>query len=360
MSPNPDATSRHAFWRGAYRTLLVMLPRAMREKHGAAMMALFARDLERSAAHGRGAVWCAAAMGMTDLLGRGVYERVGEERAALTEPNLLVLRELATAFAMGFAALTTLMLWAHASRQLPGWRIRELPIGAAIEAIAFSIPFTAALTMPMAVFVAVLYTGTRARADGVQRSLQPGKQESRGTLRLAPLIVRASLLALFAFAWNSEVVPRANARLSSLYTGKPATAPNDRSMTLAELRTASQQLAQRRDVATNIHLREIAAGYSVEIHKKFAIAAACVVMALLAAGIARRAPHAGVGLQVLASLVVFRGYYIGLMGGESLADQYVVSPAPAMWGANLVALGLALLALRKGAEQLPLSKATLP
>jgi len=79
------------------------------------------------------------------------------------------------------------------------------------------------------------------------------------------------------------------------------------------------------------------------------LAAACVALALLAAGIARRAPHAGLGLQALVSVVVFGAYYVSLITGESLADRFVVSPALAMWNANVVMLAIALLALRKRA-----------
>ena len=125
------------------------------------------------------------------------------------------------------------------------------------------------------------------------------------------------------------------------------------------MRTGLHRLEKHSDLATDSRVRETAVSYSVEIHKKFAIAAACVVFALLAAGIARRVPHAGLGLQLLASVLVFTGHYISLTAGESLADRYVVSPAFAMWHANVVALGLALLALRKHAAATPMSTLTL-
>jgi lipopolysaccharide export system permease protein len=59
--------------------------------------------------------------------------------------------------------------------------------------------------------------------------------------------------------------------------------------------------------------------YEVEIHKKFALAAACFIFVLLGAPIALRFPRAGVGLTIGVSLVVFGLYYVGLIAGESLA-----------------------------------------
>ncbi len=347
MSRDLDVTTRHAFWRAAYRALLVLLPRTLREKHGGAMAELYARELERTEAHGQGTSWRVALSGLADLVGRGAYERVVEERAALNGPNVQVLRQLATAFVAALVALTTVMLATSVWRQQLRLGVHELTIGSALETSIFSIPFIAALTIPMSVFVAVLCTGTRAAADGAERLRQPGAHERSGRLRLAPLIGIASVVALFGLAWNAEVVPRANARLSSLSAGKHVLAPNDRSMTLNELRMASRQVAQQRAANPTAALRQTATGYSIEIHKKFAIAAACVALALLAAGIARRVPHAGLAVQLLASLVVFTGYYVALMTGESLADRNVVSPAVAMWNANALALGLALLALRQ-------------
>ena len=91
--------------------------------------------------------------------------------------------------------------------------------------------------------------------------------------------------------------------------------------------------------------------YRVEIEKKFAIASACFVFVLLGAPIALRFPRGGVGLTIGVSLGVFAIYYVGLIGGEALADRAILDPAIAMWAANLV-LGLVgvVLTLRLGGE----------
>jgi len=92
--------------------------------------------------------------------------------------------------------------------------------------------------------------------------------------------------------------------------------------------------------------RQRAAIYEVEIHKKLAISAACVIFALLGVPVAIRFPRGGVGLVIGTSLAVFSIYYVGLIGGEELGDRLVLSPFLAMWTPNLIfiAVGLTLLA----------------
>ncbi len=75
---------------------------------------------------------------------------------------------------------------------------------------------------------------------------------------------------------------------------------------------------------------------AVEIHKKFALAFACVVFVLLGAPIALRFPRGGVGLVIGVSLAVFAVYYMGLIAGEPLGDRGTVAPWLAIWSANIV------------------------
>ena len=81
-----------------------------------------------------------------------------------------------------------------------------------------------------------------------------------------------------------------------------------------------------------------AAIYDVEIQKKLAISAACVIFALLGMPLAIRYPRGGVGLVIGTSLAVFSIYYVGLIGGEELGDRLIVSPFFAMWTPNLIFL----------------------
>ncbi|MGH7458739.1 MAG: LptF/LptG family permease [Longimicrobiaceae bacterium] len=83
--------------------------------------------------------------------------------------------------------------------------------------------------------------------------------------------------------------------------------------------------------------------YGVEVHKKYAIAAAALVFVLVGAPLALRFPAGGVGMVIAVSLLVFALYYVGLIGGEALGDAGLVHPAISMWAMNGVfgAVGLA-------------------
>jgi lipopolysaccharide export system permease protein len=91
--------------------------------------------------------------------------------------------------------------------------------------------------------------------------------------------------------------------------------------------------------------------YGVEIQKKFSLAAACIVFVLVGAPIALRFPRGGVGVVIGVSFVVFAVYYVGLIGGESLANNNLMSPFWAMWLDNVFFLLVALLLIsRMGRE----------
>jgi lipopolysaccharide export system permease protein len=78
------------------------------------------------------------------------------------------------------------------------------------------------------------------------------------------------------------------------------------------------------------------ASYEVEIQKKYAIAAACLVFALVGAPLALRFQRGGVGLVIGASVAVFTVYYVGLIGGEELGNRLFISPFLAMWTPNIL------------------------
>ena len=97
--------------------------------------------------------------------------------------------------------------------------------------------------------------------------------------------------------------------------------------------------------------RQIMNRYDVEIQKKFALAFACIVFVMIGAPIALRFPRGGVGLVIGASVGIFALYYIGLVGGEALADRLIMGPFLAMWLTNILFLGIAALLLsRMGKE----------
>jgi len=87
-----------------------------------------------------------------------------------------------------------------------------------------------------------------------------------------------------------------------------------------------------------------AASFQVEIHKKYSLAVACIVFVLVGVPVALRFPRGGIGLVIGASVIIFGIYYIGLIGGEALADRRIVPPYLAMWAPNMImaVVGLAL------------------
>ena len=76
--------------------------------------------------------------------------------------------------------------------------------------------------------------------------------------------------------------------------------------------------------------------FKVEYHKKYSIPAACFVLVLVGVPLALRFPGGGMGLVLGGGMIVFSIYYIGLIGGETLANRGIVPPFLAMWAANIL------------------------
>jgi lipopolysaccharide export system permease protein len=85
-------------------------------------------------------------------------------------------------------------------------------------------------------------------------------------------------------------------------------------------------------------LRKRMANLSVEVHKKFALPAACIVFVLIGAPIGMRVRRGGPAVAFM-SIGFFLFYYICLVGGEDLANRLWLPAWFAIWIANIV-LGL--------------------
>lgn len=355
-------------WTRSYGLALRLLPSGLRRKHGNAMENLFRRDLNAAAARGRSYAARTGALAIWDVLRRAAYEhsrvrRLGsaarreavrgmhpDSREQATAINSFhtamqppetreLVRRLATSFAVSLALLTTLLLLNFAIGRVPPMLERGASPMAIREMLLLAVPFTTALTLPMATLIAVLWqftrpgateilAATRMRAGGVGRLVTP--------VLLASLVVSAAALAL-----NAEVVPRANARLQTVLAGNPVPT-SDRSMTIGELREAADTVREGSSPAGIAR----AAAYEVELHKKLALPLACLVLAAVGLAIAFRLPRRGRMLALVATAAVFIGYYLMLVAGETLADRMLVSPAVGMWSANALMLVLALLLAR--------------
>lgn len=330
-------------WTTLYRIALHLLPSRLRLKHGTAMEALFARDLERARTSGRLPGAIAGIAGVCDVIRRGAYEHVRSGAGAtepLRDPPQLTVRHLlrrhAISFATAFAGLTVVLLGHFATNQLPELRATGTPASAVAEALLLAVPFISALTIPMAVLVSVLWEFTRLGADG---TLGASRRERAGIRRLViPVLAAAIGVAALEFVMAAEVVPRANERLVTVLSQR-APEPSDRMMTIAELRDAARKVRPADPFAP-----ARAARYEVEVQKKLALPAACVILALTAMAIALGVSRHRAVLVIGASLAVFGAYYALMITGEGLANRLVVSPFVGMWGANALLLAAALLA----------------
>jgi LPS export ABC transporter permease LptF/LPS export ABC transporter permease LptG len=122
------------------------------------------------------------------------------------------------------------------------------------------------------------------------------------------------------------------------------TPKGDREMTLTELRQATGDTTRHKGNANP---------YLVEIHKKFAIPAACVVFSVLGVPLGIRAHRGGRWGAFVALLPIVLFYYVGLTLGENIGDTGRIPPWAAMWAPNLIVGALALYLLRANLKERP-------
>lgn len=118
-------------------------------------------------------------------------------------------------------------------------------------------------------------------------------------------------------------------RTSGMVRGMPA-APGQDVATSAVAGELSSLAARARTKQLQIN------SFEVEYQKKLAIPFACLVFVLIGAPLAVRFPRGGVGMVIAISLGIFSIYYVGLIGGEKLADKGHVDPFWAMWVPNAI------------------------
>jgi len=77
------------------------------------------------------------------------------------------------------------------------------------------------------------------------------------------------------------------------------------------------------------------AQYMVEVHKKFAIPAACLIFVLIGAPLGIMARRGGLAVGASYSVFFFIVYWVFLITGENMADKMIISPAVGMWSGNV-------------------------
>src|SRR2546425_1484487 len=125
-----------------------------------------------------------------------------------------ILRQHIPPLLYALAALTCAMLVNQVAKQFGNFVGKGLPWGVIFEVFALSIPFIVAMTLPMAVLVAVLYTFSHLAADNEVTAM---KASGISVVRiLAPVLGGATLIGAIAFLWNDQILPRSNHTLRTL------------------------------------------------------------------------------------------------------------------------------------------------
>jgi lipopolysaccharide export system permease protein len=125
-----------------------------------------------------------------------------------------ILRQHIPPLGFALAALTCAMLVNQVAKQFGNLVGKGLPWGVIFEVFLLTIPFIIAMTLPMAVLVAVLYAFSHLAADNEVTAMK-ASGISVGRL-LLPVMGGAAIVGAISLAWNDQILPRSNHRLRTL------------------------------------------------------------------------------------------------------------------------------------------------
>jgi lipopolysaccharide export system permease protein len=125
-----------------------------------------------------------------------------------------LLRQLAAPFLFALGALTSLMLLSQIAKKFGSLVGKGLPWTVIGEVFALSIPFIVAMTLPMAVLLAVLYAFSHLAADNEITAMRASGISVYQIL--VPVLAWGVFMSAFNFAFVDQVLPRSNARLRNL------------------------------------------------------------------------------------------------------------------------------------------------
>ena len=128
--------------------------------------------------------------------------------------NRYLLRQLAAPFLFALAALTSLMLLSQIAKKFGALVGKGLPWSVIGEVFGLSLPFIVAMTLPMAVLLAVLYAFSHLAADNEITAMRANGISVYQIL--SPVLAWGVLMAALNFAFVDQVLPRTNARLRTL------------------------------------------------------------------------------------------------------------------------------------------------
>lgn len=125
-----------------------------------------------------------------------------------------LLRQLVAPFFFALAALTSIMLLNQIARRFGALVGKGLPWTVIAEVFGLSIPFILAITLPMAVLMAVLYTFTHLAADNEVTAMRASGISVYQIV--APVFTAGVFIGFLTFLFTDQVLPRSNAQLRSL------------------------------------------------------------------------------------------------------------------------------------------------
>jgi lipopolysaccharide export system permease protein len=118
-------------------------------------------------------------------------------------------------FFFAFVALTGVVLINTLARRLAELAGKGLPMRAIAEFFVYALPATVALTFPMAVLVAILYTFATFTAENEITAMKAGGLDLKRLL--LPLLAVAAVITAVMVWFNDRVLPEANHRWSQLF-----------------------------------------------------------------------------------------------------------------------------------------------
>jgi len=125
-----------------------------------------------------------------------------------------LLRQLIAPFCFSLAAATSLMLLNQVAKRFGALVGKGLPWSVITEVFVLSLPFILAMTIPMAVLLAVLYAFSHLAADNEVMALRATGVSVPQMLR--PLLVWGVVMSALTFLFIDLVLPNSNARLRGL------------------------------------------------------------------------------------------------------------------------------------------------
>jgi lipopolysaccharide export system permease protein len=125
-----------------------------------------------------------------------------------------LLRQLIAPFCFSLAAATSLMLLNQIAKRFGALVGKGLPWSVITEVFVLSLPFILAMTIPMAVLLAVLYAFSHLAADNEVMALRATGVSVPQMLR--PLLVWGVVMSALTFLFIDFVLPNSNARLRGL------------------------------------------------------------------------------------------------------------------------------------------------